>query len=302
MSAWKKLCRQHPLREKDRHAVLARRWMLAPRRRNSSKSLMITRADALPSPSPRAGSEVPSRPQDVQQVVAGEVALQLRGIGGLRASGASFVEDGLLVFLDDFDRTQRRWPSRAYQRRASRREHVHHLEVALDIFLAHRRGRITFTTTSSPLRSFATCTCAIDAAASGVSSNLLEDLGDGPAVRPVRRWRAPRLPGTGATRSWSFSSSSAMSGGSRSRRVEKRLAELHEDRGPRAPQTSRRARMRSAASSALAALEPRRGRQVEREAPQPAGTGCVARISRRAAWRTQPRAGSGERPMTRKNA
>ena len=56
---------------------------------------------------------------------------------------------------------------------------------------ARLRGRCTLTTTSSPVRSVAACTCAIDAAASGSSSNAANTRRAG-GRGPPRRPRAPR--------------------------------------------------------------------------------------------------------------
>ena len=80
-------------------------------------------------------------------------------------------------------------------------------------------GRSTLTTTSSPLLSLAACTCAMEAAASGVSSKLKNISASG---RPNARSMAPTATSlsNGGTRSWSFASSSAISTGMRSRRVD----------------------------------------------------------------------------------
>ena len=90
-------------------------------------------------------------------------------------------------------------------------------------------GRSTLTIDLAAVVQAATCTWAMEAAASGWLSKLRTARSSGrPQLRSIGR-RAPRA-GNGGTWSCSFTSSSAMSGGSRSRRVDMRLAELHEDR------------------------------------------------------------------------
>jgi hypothetical protein len=124
-------------------------------------------------------------------------------------------------------------------------------------------GRSTFTTTSRPSLKRATCTCAIEAAASGWVSKLANTSLDRLAVgASTSRAHAPS---NGGTRSCSFASSSAMSGGSRSRRVGDGLAELHEDR----PEFLEREPQALAARAAAAALEPGPGREQEDEAQRP---------------------------------
>ena len=111
-------------------------------------------------------AEVPVHLGHVQQLGAGEVAPQLRGVGGL-AHQVELVEDGLLVLAHDLDGTQplafarvvAGEPASAYSTSMSRS------------IISRMPGRSTLTTTSSPVRRRAACTCAIEAAASGVSSN-----------------------------------------------------------------------------------------------------------------------------------
>jgi hypothetical protein len=75
------------------------------------------------------------------------------------------------------------------------------------------------TATSRPSRSTAKCTCAIDALATGIASKLAKtaSIGRPNATSTIARATGA---GNGGTRSWSLASSSAMSGGSRSRRVD----------------------------------------------------------------------------------
>ena len=80
-------------------------------------------------------------------------------------------------------------------------------------------GRSTLTMTSAPSLSVATCTCAMEAAASGFSSKPANASVTGlPSERSMIAFAT--APSNGGTRSWSLASSTAMSGGSRSRRVE----------------------------------------------------------------------------------
>ena len=81
-------------------------------------------------------------------------------------------------------------------------------------------GRNTFTTTSRPPGSVAACTCAMLADASGVVSKVSKASRMSRASSCSTRARA-RSPSNGATRSCSRVSSSAMSGGIRSRRVDR---------------------------------------------------------------------------------
>ncbi len=80
-------------------------------------------------------------------------------------------------------------------------------------------GRNILTTTSSPPLSVAACTCAIEAAASGVSSKNAKISASGrPNVDSIVATAI--LPSNGGTWSCSSASSSAMSTGSKSRRVD----------------------------------------------------------------------------------
>ncbi len=114
--------------------------------------------------------------------------------------------------------------------------------------IARMPGRSTLTTTSRPSRSFAACTCAIEAAASGCSSNSPNSSVTGrPSACSMRAFAA--APGKGGTRSCSLASSSARSGGSRSRRVETtwpnftkigpRSSSARRSRSPRVPRRRR---------------------------------------------------------------
>ena len=80
-------------------------------------------------------------------------------------------------------------------------------------------GRNTLTTTARPSGSSAACTCATDADASGVRSKLRYNSARG---RPSASATIASdcSPGNGATRSCNCASASAMSAGSKSRRVE----------------------------------------------------------------------------------
>ena len=81
-------------------------------------------------------------------------------------------------------------------------------------------GRSTLTATGVPSGSSAKCTCATDALATGVRSNALKTSVERAAVARAPASRSTSSDGNGGTRSCSFASSSAMSGGSRSRRVD----------------------------------------------------------------------------------
>ena len=123
-------------------------------------------------------------------------------------------------------------------------------------------GRSTLTTTSRPSAARAACTCAIDAAASGLLVERREHLADRLAQRRARRCARASAPSNGGTRSCSFASSSAMSGGSRSRRVDIAWPNFTKI----GPELLEREAQPLAARAALAALEPGPGREVEREA------------------------------------
>ncbi len=79
-------------------------------------------------------------------------------------------------------------------------------------------GRRTFRATASPPGSTARCTCAMDADAAGVSSNVVKT---SPSGRPSSSSTISTAcsAGNGGTRSWSFSSSTISSPGRRSRRL-----------------------------------------------------------------------------------
>ena len=117
-------------------------------------------------------------------------------------------------------------------------------------------GRSTLTTTSVPSFSVAACTCAIEAAASGCVSKVAKDSVTGLPSDFSMMVRAVAL-SNGGTRSWSFASSMAISGGSRSRRVESACPSLMK-MGPSSSSASRR---RSARGASL-----RRSSQVQGEA------------------------------------
>ncbi|EXF43349.1 hypothetical protein BAY1663_04219 [Pseudomonas sp. BAY1663] len=102
-----------------------------------------------------------------------------------------------------------------------------------------RFGRTTLTTTSSPLRSRAACTWATEAEASGLLSKRANSSSTGaPSCCSISA--VARAESNGGTRSWSIASSSAMSGGSRSRRVESNWPNLMKI-GP-SPSSARRRR------------------------------------------------------------
>ncbi len=101
-------------------------------------------------------------------------------------------------------------------------------------------GRSILTTTSRPSCKAATCTWAIDAAASGAASKLLKISAIGfPKARSTVAM-ATSLP-NGGTRSCSFDNSSAMSTGSKSRRVDSTCPNLTKI----GPNSSRARRSRS---------------------------------------------------------
>ena len=81
-------------------------------------------------------------------------------------------------------------------------------------------GRSTLTATSRPSCSVAKCTCAIEALATGSASKLANTASIGrPNARSIEL-ASPARPGTAARGPAASRSSSAMSGGSRSRRVD----------------------------------------------------------------------------------
>ena len=81
------------------------------------------------------------------------------------------------------------------------------------------RGRSTLTATSRPSCSLARCTWAIDALATGSRSNVANTASI-PLPSPFSISAIARSDGKGGTRSCSLASSSAMSSGTRSRRVD----------------------------------------------------------------------------------
>ena len=92
-------------------------------------------------------------------------------------------------------------------------------------------GRMTLTTTSSPLVRVASCTCASDAEARGCSEKVAKEAVRGRPIS-VSIVEMAIAPGNGGTRSWRRASSSAYSSGNKSRRVERSWPNLM-NTGPR---------------------------------------------------------------------
>ena len=92
-------------------------------------------------------------------------------------------------------------------------------------------GRMTLTTTSSPLVRVASCTCASDAEARGCSEKVAKESVTGRPISVSILAIAIAL-GNGGTRSWRRASSSAYSSGNKSRRVERSCPNLM-NTGPR---------------------------------------------------------------------
>ena len=224
MSAWKKLWRNTWVK-KISHAVLGQLpdvgagglqplvmslmgtpWM---------RSITITLGAAI----------VPVDLRHVEQVRAGEVALQLRGVGGL-AHQIELVEDGLLVLVHHLERPQA--PAFRPVAVGEPGERMQHLEIASDDgahagtqHLDHHLAPV-LQPRGMHLRD-----------RGGRERRLLElreHRGDAAAVGALDQWRAPSHPGNGGTRSCSLASSSAMSGGKQIAPRRERLAELDEDR------------------------------------------------------------------------
>ena len=124
-------------------------------------------------------------------------------------------------------------------------------------------GRWTLTTTRRPFGSTARCTCPIDAAAIGVSSNSRKSCS---SVRPnsdsttSRAWSK----GNGLTESWRPFSSKTTSGGTMSGRVERSWPNLT-NVGPSSSSISRRRWPRGDRPPSASTSRPRR----ERTAPGP---------------------------------
>ena len=116
-------------------------------------------------------------------------------------------------------------------------------------------GRSTLTATGVPSGSSAKWTCATDALATGVWSNDRNTSSIGLAVDADERRLDLRRTGNGGTRSCSFASSSAMSGGRRSRRVDSIWPNLTKI-GPSSSSASRRRTARGATGRARTARAP----------------------------------------------
>ena len=206
-----------------------------------------------------AAAQVPVHLGHVQQVGILEVAPQLRGVRRL-AHQVELVEDGLLVLADDLGGSQAAALGVVIAREA--REHVHHLEIALDIrahagpqhldddlpaVLEHRRVHLRDR-------------C-------GRQRRLveaLEGLGDRPTVGTLDD--RPRL-GAREGRHAVLQLRELVGDVGRQQVAPRgeRLAELDEDR----PQRLEREPDPLAARAAPRALEPGRGRQVEHEPQRP---------------------------------
>ncbi len=204
MSAWKKLWRNTWVK-KISTPFSARRWMSVPRARSVAEVADRHAVDALHDHDVGA-AQLPVHLRHVQQRRAGEIALQLRGVGRL-AHQVELVEDGLVVFAHHLDRPQAPRLAASSAPRAGQR--VQHLEVARDQ-LAHARAQHLdddLAAVEQPrhvhLRD--------RGRGQRLSSKLREQLRERPAVAPPRRLARACVPGKGGTRSCSFASSSAMS-------------------------------------------------------------------------------------------
>ena len=169
---------------------------------------------------------VPVHLGHVEQRRAGEVALQLRGVGGL-AHQVELVENGLLVLA----RPSRAAAAAGLRASSAARARASAYSTSRSRSMTARMpGRSTLTTTSWPFSSRR----RVHLRDRGRGQRRLVEAREHLAERACRRRARPCSrairAGNGGTRSCSLASSSAMSAGSRSRRVDTRLAELHEDR------------------------------------------------------------------------
>ena len=177
-------------------------------------------------------------------------------------------------------------------------------------------GRSTLTTTSRGGRrhrrgSVAACTCAIEADASGVVSKLANASPIGGPAR-ARRSRARLSPSNGATRSCSSVSSSATSGGTRSRRVDRICPNLTKigpsscsARRRRAPRDCAAISRRGARHERPHQLQPALGRRVVEQVVEPIAQqhaadapGAQDRLHARAPARARRRATRAARRST----
>ena len=272
MSAWKKLWLEH-LREEDAHAILGE---LAEVGAEGAQALHVTDDDAVDALRDQHidAAVIPVHLGHVQQVRAGEVALQLRGIRRL-AHQIQLIEHGLLVLGDHFQRPHppALRPSTSGPGAPARRTAPGRVRSA-----RARSGRSTLTMTSCPPGRVAACTWAIEAAASGVSSNCANTSLKRPTVGAFEtraghgagEWRHPVL------------QFREFIGDIRRQQVaarRDRLAELHENR----PQLDQRqAQIFPARTGAASRHARRRGRA--------AAAGAAAGTD---AWRAPVRPGDG---------
>ena len=245
---------QH-LREEDRHAVFREALDVGAAPAQLVHVADDDAVDAFHHHHFRA-AVVPVHLRHVEQVGTGEIALQLRGVRRL-AHQVELVDHGLLVLAHHLDRPQPVALARVVAREAG--QHVHHLEVALDPLAhagAHDLGHDVLAGAQPGdvhLRDRRRRERRL--------VELLEHLGDRPSVGALDD-RA----GLGAReRRHAVLQLLELVGDVGRQQVaarRQRLAELHEDR----PEFLEREPDALAARAALAALEPRGRRQVEREA------------------------------------
>ncbi len=189
------------LREEDLHAVFRQapevRAARPQRRQVADRHAM----DALHHHDIGA-AQVPVHLGHVQQRRAGEIALELRSVGGL-AHQVELIEHGLAVLAHHLDGPQ---PARLRPPALRQLRHgVHHFEVASDL-RAHA-GAQHLDHHFAPVRRRATCTCAMDAAASGSMLKSANSSPSGAAVavleagaRDARRETAAHGPGASPAR------------------------------------------------------------------------------------------------------
>ena len=261
MSAWKKLWRNTWVK-KICTPFSASRWIFAPRRLQLGDVADQHAVDALHHHHV-AAAVVPVHLGHVQQVGALEIAPQLRGVRRL-AHQVELVEDGLLVFVARPRSAAAAGPRGVIAREP--REHVHHLEVALDVrahagpqhldddlLPALERRRVHLGDRGRRERRLV---------------EALEDLGDRPAVGALD----DRARLGARERRHAVLQLRELVGDVLGQQVapgRERLAELDEDR----PQPLQREADALAARAAARALEPGRRRQVEHEAQRPEQVG-----------------------------